>query len=225
MIKKEYNRLINPFDRLPGLDAAPDFIPSPEYTDLLIRCKDAYKEMLTGDVLNFSKAELKTVLDKYEALFDESEKQAVYFEGMDEFLFLYDALISAYLFVEERGWDAHFALDDYSKFDMSEERNIINWLHAYEVLNKEIAFYLNYNTDCDCNNQQVYRVSYLGIHILKEDLAKIFEFSTLYGEHYCHLLQKYMNITWEEYYALTEEDELYYLRDNLKHYLSKKAVK
>jgi hypothetical protein len=181
--------------------------------------------MLTGEVLNFRKEELKLILDKYEDLFNEAEKQAVYFEGMDEFLFLFDALISAFLMVEERGWDAHFALDDYSKFDMSEERNVINWLYAYEELNERIAYYLNFNTDCDCNNQSVYRISYLGIHIYKEDLAKIFEFSKLYGEHYAHLLLKYMNITWEEYHALTEEDELYYLRDNLKYYIVKSRNK
>ena len=220
MIKKEYNRLIDPFDRLPGLDAAPDFIPTEEYNDLLDRCKAAYKEMLTGEVLNFRKEELKLILDKYEDLFNEAEKQAVYFEGMDEFLFLFDALISVFLVVEERGWDAHFALDDYSKFDMSEERNVINWLHAYEDLNEQIAYYLNFNTDCDCNSQSVYRISYLGIHIYKEDLTKIFEFSKLYGEHYAHLLLKYMNITWEEYYALTEDDVMYYQRDNLFSYLN-----
>ena len=220
MIKKEYNRLVDPFDRLPGLDALTDFVPTEEYNDLLNHCKDAYKEMLTGEVLNFRKEELKLILDKYEDLFNEAEKQAVYFEGMDEFIFLFDALISAFLFVEERGWDAYFALDDYSKFDMSEERNVINWLHAYEELNERIAYYLNFNTDCDCNNQSVYRISYLGIHIYKEDLLKIFEFSKLYGEHYAHLFQKYMNISWEEYHALTEDDVMYYQRDNLFSYLN-----
>lgn len=221
MIDLNFDRTIDPFEWLPGLDAAPDFIPDEEYTDLLNRCDAAYADILSGEVLNYRMVEIKAVVDQYTELFHEVEKELKYYEGFDRFFYLFDAVFTAYLFVEERGWDAHFALDDYSKFDMDEERNVINWLKAYEELNKRIAFYLNYNADCDCNNKSFYRISHLGIHIYKEDLDKIFKFSTLYGEHYAHLLQKYMSITWEDYHALTWEDELYYVRDNLVYYILK----
>jgi len=169
--------------------------------------------------------ELKAVVDQYSELFDEVEKQLRYYDGFDRFFYLFDAVFSAYLFTDKEGWNAFFALDDYSKFDMSVERNLTNWLFSYQDLNEKIAEHLFYNSDCDCNSQDYYRISHLGIHIHKDDLSKIFEFSTLYCEQYAFLLKKYMNITWEEFLALTEEDDLYYTRDNLFYYLLKSRNK
>ena len=225
MLDKNFNRTSDPFEWLPGLDAAPDFVPTPEYTDLLNRSAAAYSDILTGDVLNYKTKELKAVIDQYSELFGEVEKQLRYYEEFDRFFYLFDTLFSAYLFVDKEGWNAHFALDDYSKFDMSIERNLTNWLFAYRELNQYIAHHLFYNSDCDCNNQDYYRVSNLGIHIYKEDLSKIFEFSTLYCEHYAHLLKQYMNITWEEFLAIKEEDEFYPIRDNLFYYILKSRDK
>jgi len=217
----DFNRGLDPFKWSPGLDSATDFVPSSEYTDLLSRCDAAYADILTGDVLNYRKVELKAVIDQYTELFDEVEKQLRYYGGFDRFYYLYDTLLETYVFVDKEGWNSFFALDDYNKFDMNVERNLTNWLFAYKNLNETIAQHLFYNSDCDCNNKSVYRVSHLGIHIYNEDLEKIFEFSTLYCEQYAFLLKKYMNITWEEYLALTEEDDLYYTRDNLFYYLLK----
>jgi hypothetical protein len=220
MVAEDFNRTIDPFQWRPGLDAAPDFVPDEEYADLLTRVNVAYSDILTGDVLNFRKVELKAVVNQYRELFEEVETKLRYYEAYDKFFFLYDELISVFIFVEDRSWDAYFALDDYSKFDMSEEHNVINWLDAYRRLNSQITYDLNYNNDCDCHNESVYRISYLGIHIYKEDLAKIFEFSILYGEHYAHLLQKYMTISWEEYHAMTEEEAFHSRRDELYYYLN-----
>ncbi len=221
MKKKDFDRTIDPFEWKSGLDAASDFIPDEEYVSLLHRCDAAYADILTGEVLNYSMVEIKAVVDKYTELFHEVEKELKYYEGFDRFFCLFDAVFSAYLFVYKEGWNAHFALDDYSKFDMQIERNLTNWLFAYQDLNQIIAQHLFYNSDCDCNNSSVYRVSHLGIHIYKEDMAKIFEFSILYCEHYYHLLKKYMNISWEEFLALTDKDDLYYVRDNLFYYILK----
>lgn len=222
---QDFNRTEDPFEWLPGLDSATDFVPNSEYNDLLSRCDAAYSDILTGDVLNYRMIELKAVVDQYSELFDEVEKQLRYYDGFDRFFYLFDAVFSAYLFTDKEGWNAFFALDDYSKFDMSIERNLTNWLFAYQDLNETIAQHLFYNSDCDCNSQDYYRVSHIGIHIHKDDLAKIFEFSTLYCEQYAFLLKKYMNITWEEFLALTEEDDLYYTRDNLFYYLLKSRNK
>jgi len=214
-----FDRTIDPFEWLPGLDAAPDFIPDAEYTDLLQRCDAAYTDILSGEVLNYRMVEIKAVVDQYTELFHEVEKELKYYEGFDRFFFLFDAVFSAYLFMDQEGWNAFFALDDYSKFDMSEERNLTNWLFSYQDLNEKIAEHLFYNSDCDCNSQEYYRISHLGIHIHKDDLKKIFEFSTLYTEHYAHLLKQYMDITWEDFASYTEEDQMYYLRDNLFYYI------
>jgi hypothetical protein len=219
MIDINFDRTIDPFEWLPGLDAAPDFVPTAEYTDLLTRSAAAYADILTGDVLNYKTYELKAVVDQYSDLFGEVEKQLRYYEEFDRFFYLFDKVFSAYLFVDKEGWNAHFALDDFSKFDMSVERNLTNWLFAYQDLNNTIAQHLFFNSDCDCNNPDYYRVSYLGIHIHKEDLSKIFEFSTLYCEHYAHLLKKYMDISWEDFLSYQEDDQMYYLRDNLFYYI------
>ena len=225
MIDLNFDRTIDPFEWLPGLDAAPDFIPDEEYTDLLHRCDAAYADILTGDVLNYRLVEIKAVIDQYTELFHEVEKELKYYEGFDRFFYLFDAVFTAYLFMDQEGWNAFFALDDYSKFDMSEERNLTNWLFSYQDLNEKIAEHLFYNSDCDCNSQEYYRISHLGIHIHKDDLKKIFEFSTLYTEHYAHLLKQYMDITWEDFASYTEEDQMYYLRDNLFYYILKSRNK
>lgn len=217
----DFDRTANPFEWLPGLDSAIDFVPDAEYADLRSRCDAAYADILTGDVLNYRMVELKVVVDRYTELFHEVEIHIKHYEGFDRFFYLFDAVFSAYLFVDKEGWNAHFALDDYSKFDMQIERNLTNWLFAYQDLNQIIAQHLFYNSDCDCNNSNVYRVSHLGIHIYKEDMDKIFEFSTLYCEQYAHLLKEYMNISWEEFLDLTVKNDLYYLRDNLFYYILK----
>ena len=110
---KDFNRTEDPFEWLPGLDSATDFVPNSEYTDLLSRCDAAYSDILTGDVLNYRKVELKAVVDQYSELFDEVEKQLRYYDGFDRFFYLFDAVFSAYLFVEKEGWNAFFALDEY----------------------------------------------------------------------------------------------------------------
>jgi hypothetical protein len=214
-----FDRTIDPFEWLPGLDAAPDFIPDAEYTDLLQRCDAACADILSGEVLNYRMVEIKAVVDQYTELFHEVEKELKYYEGFDRFFYLFDAVFTAYLFMDQEGWNAFFALDDYSKFDMSEERNLTNWLFSYQDLNEKIAEHLFYNSDCDCNSQEYYRISHLGIHIHKDDLTKIFEFSKLYTEHYAQLLKQYMDITWEDFFSFTEEDQMYYLRDNLFYYI------
>lgn len=219
MKEKDFDRTIDPFEWLPGLDAAPDFIPDAEYTDLLQRCDAAYADILSGEVLNYRMVEIKAVVNQYTELFHEVEKVLKYYEGYDRFFYLFDAVFTAYLFMDKEGWNAFFALDDYGKFDMSVERNLTNWLFSYQDLNEKIAEHLFYNSDCDCNSQEYYRISHLGIHIHKEDLTKIFEFSTLYTEHYAQLLKQYMDITWEDFFSYTEEDQMYYLRDNLFYYI------
>lgn len=219
MIDLTFDRTIDPFEWLPGLDAAPDFIPDEEYTNLLNRCDAAYADILSGEVLNYRMVEIKAVIDQYTELFHEVEKELKYYEGFDRFFYLFDAVFTAYLFMDQEGWNAFFALDDYSKFDMSEERNLTNWLFSYQDLNEKIAEHLFYNSDCDCNSQEYYRISHLGIHIHKEDLTKIFEFSKLYTENYAHLLKQYMDITWEDFASYSEEDQMYYLRDNLFYYI------
>ena len=225
MIDLTFDRTIDPFEWLPGLDAAPDFIPDAEYTDLLQRCDAAYADILSGEVLNYRMVELKAVVNQYTELFHEVEKELKYYEGFDRFFYLFDAVFTAYLFMDQEGWNAFFALDDYSKFDMSEERNLTNWLFSYQDLNEKIAEHLFYNSDCDCNSQEYYRISHLGIHIHKDDLTKIFEFSTLYTEHYAHLLKQYMDITWEDFFTYTDKDQMYYLRDNLFYYILKSRNK
>ena len=218
-MNKDFDRTIDPFEWKPGLDALPDFIPDAEYTNLLHRCDSAYSDILTGDVLNYRMVELKSVINQYTELFHEVENELKYYEGFDRFFYLFDAVFTAYLFMDKEGWNAFFALDDYSKFDMSVERNLTNWLFAYQDLNEKIAEHLFYNSDCDCNSQDYYRISHLGIHIHKDDLSKIFEFSTLYCENYSHLLKKYMDISWEEFASYTEKDQMYHLRDNLFYYI------
>lgn len=219
MTYPEYNRTEDPFGWKPGLDAIPGFIPSTEYTNLLQRCDAAYADILTGDVLNYRMTELKAVIDQYTELFHEVEKELKRFEGFDRFFYLFDAVFTSYLFMDKEGWNAFFALDDYKKFDMSVERNLTNWLYSYQDLNETISEHLFYNSDCDCNSQDYYRISHLGIHMHKEDLVKIFEFSKLYTEHYAYLLKQYMDITWEEFRSYTEEDNMYYVKDNLFYYI------
>ena len=225
MIDLTYDRTIDPFEWKPGLDALPDFIPDAEYAALKHRCDAAYADILTGDVLNYRMVEIKTVVDQYTELFHEVEKVLKYYEGFDRFFYLFDAVFTTYLFMDREGWNAYFALDDYSKFDMSVERNLSNWLFSYQDLNEKIAEHLFYNSDCDCNSQDYYRISHLGIHIHKDDLSRIFEFSTLYTEHYAQLLKKYMDITWEDFFSYTEEDQMYYMRDNLFYYILKSRNK
>jgi hypothetical protein len=225
MIDLNFDRTIDPFEWKPGLDAATDFIPDAEYTDLLNRCDAAYADILTGDVLNYRMVEIKAVVDKYTELFHEVEKELKYYEGFDRFFYLFDAVFTAYLFMDQEGWNAFFALDDYSKFDMSVERNLTNWLFSYQDLNEKIAENLFYNSDCDCNSKDYYRISRLGIHIHKDDLTKIFEFSTLYTEHYAELLKIYMDITWEDFFSYSDQDQMYYLRDNLFYYILKSRNK
>jgi hypothetical protein len=225
MKKKDFDRTIDPFEWKPGIDAAPDFIPDDEYADLLHRCDAAYADILTGDVLNYRMEELKAVIDQYTELFHEVEKQLKQFEGFDRFFYLFDAIFSVYLFVDKENWNAFFALDDYKKFDMEIERNLTNWLFSYQDLNEAIAQHLFYNCDCDCNSTTHFRISHLGIHIHKEDLSKIFEFTLLYCEEYAKLLLQYMDISWEEFKSFRDEDQMYYLRDNLFYYILKSRNK
>jgi hypothetical protein len=216
---QNFDRTIDPFEWKPGLDAAPDFIPTPEYIDLLNRCDEAYADILTGDVLNYRIGEIKAIIEQYTELFYEVENELKCYEGFDRFFYLFDAVFTSFLFMDKEHWNAYFALEDYNKFDMNIERNLTNWLFSYQELNQTIAEHLFYNSDCDCDNKEYYRISYLGIHIHKEDLTKIFEFSTLYTEHYAYLLKKYMDITWVDFVSYTEEDQMYYLRDNLFYYI------
>ena len=225
MIDLTFDRTIDPFEWKPGLDAATDFIPDAEYADLKHRCDAAYSEILTGDVLNYRMVEIKAVVDQYTELFHEVEKVLKYYEEFDRFFYLFDAVFTTYLFMDREGWNAYFALDDYSKFDMSVERNLTNWLFSYQDLNEKIAEHLFYNSDCDCNSQDYYRISHLGIHIHKGDLSRIFEFSTLYTEHYAQLLKQYMDITWDDFFSYSEDDQMYYMRDNLFYYILKSRNK
>ncbi len=215
----DFDRTEDPFEWKPGLDALPEFVPTAEYTDLLLRCDAAYADILTDDVLNYRMTDLKAVIDQYMELFHEVEMELKFYERFDRFFYLFDAVHTCYLFMDKEGWNAFFALDDYKKFDMSVERDLTNWLFSYKDLNETIVKHLFYNSDCDCNSHDYYRISHLGIHMHKEDLVQIFEFSTLYTEHYAQLLKQYMDITWEEFLSYTKEDQMYFLRDNLFYYI------
>ncbi|MHA8103808.1 hypothetical protein PPZ62_05340 [Aquirufa nivalisilvae] len=211
----------DPFEWKTGLDASPDFIPSEEYTNLLERCDSASKDILTGDVLNYRKDELKLVLEKYDDLFNEVDKYLTQYERFEEFVFLFDALISAYLFLDKYYRDAYFAIDDYGKFDMWIERNLINWLFSYEYLNDTIAQYFFYNTDYNCEDKTSIRISCVGINLQREDLSNILEFSILYCEHYAHLLKKYMYISEEEFQSFKVDKPIFFMRDHLFHNILK----
>ena len=42
---------------------------------------------------------------------------------------------------------------------------------------------------------------------------------------YAQLLKQYMDITWEDFFSFTEEDQMYYMRDNLFYYILKSRNK
>lgn len=202
MINNNFNRMEDPIEWKPGLDVLPDFTPTMEYTNLLNRCNSAFADILKVDELNYRLLEMKAVVEKYQDLFDEVENKLQYYEKFDNFYFLYDAIFTTNLFVNKEGRNAYYALDDYSKFDMSIERNLINWLFAYQNLNESITEHLFYNSFCNCNSTDFYRISNIGIHVHKEILINIIEFSILFCENYAYLLKQYMDISWDEFFSL-----------------------
>lgn len=162
----DYDRFINPFDALPGLDEMPDFIADTQYLQLKNATSLAFQALKLKRKHRYSMEELKAVLDQFADLFKQADAVLKYYSANDSFVYHYVDLCEHYATLERHlssvaslveignNWDHHSSVKDLFKW--KEEFSAIyentyfvaefsSFRHIYENI-RDAAWFLEYDT-------------------------------------------------------------------------------
>ncbi|MFM6937863.1 MAG: hypothetical protein ACKOXH_09310, partial [Aquirufa sp.] len=90
----------NPFELQAGLDELPDFVPDEAYLELKSACAEAYIAVNLQRIHRYSMADLKGVIDKYQALAHRADALMRYYASNDAFVYRYMDLCERYAALE-----------------------------------------------------------------------------------------------------------------------------
>jgi hypothetical protein len=171
-----FDRYINPFDVKKGIDLKPDFKPDPHYIQLKSLCDEAVFRIYAKSPLAYSISEINIFIEEYEFLFSETEIWIRLYSRFDYFSYLYLELCEHKVFIEEYGKYCEKAILEYDKTPMEK------WIEEHQWLYNRINDKLDYHKECECNIDEIMKISNSSVHVYKDELFKHFKFLTLFSE-------------------------------------------
>lgn len=154
----QFNRYLNPFDVKVGIDELPNFVPEPHYLQLKYLCNEAYLKICTKVPLVYSLNEIKSFIDEYEYLFEETEVWIRLYSAFDNFSFLYLEICELKVLIEDYGALCIKAMDSYQTYERK------SWIYTNAYL-------------FQCIKERIYSQSIDFIE--KNDFIKINNFSMM----------------------------------------------
>ena len=119
-----------------GEDEKPNFFRSIGYIETLSNCEDAYNELMQDGVVYLSKKDYIGWLKRYESFHDKTSTPFDYYQGFEKFNNLYCNISVVARFLKHEN-DAEQAMNDFLKFNISDEALLLEWLIKYEDLIEE----------------------------------------------------------------------------------------
>lgn len=165
-----FDRYLNPFEVKDGIDLKPDFKPDSHYLQLKSLCDEAVFRIYAKSPLVYNQSEINTLLDEYEYLFNETEVWIILYSGFDCFSYLYLELCEHKVFIEEYGKFCEKAISEISS------KPVEKWIEEHLWLFNHINEKLDYPKECECNIDEIMKISSSSVHVYKDELFKHFEF-------------------------------------------------
>lgn len=165
-----FDRYLNPFEIKDGIDLKPDFKPDPHYLQLKSLCNEAVFRIYAKSPLVYKLSEINTLIDEYEFLFDETEIWIILYSGFDCFSYLYLELCEHKVFIEEYGKYCEKAIKEFNS------KPVEKWIEENQWLFKHIYDKLDYHKECECNVDEIMKISNSSVHVYKVELLKHFQF-------------------------------------------------
>lgn len=169
-----FDRYLNPFEVKDGIDLKPDFKPDPHYLQLKSLCDEAVFRIYAKSPLVYNLTEINTLLDEYEFLFDETEVWIILYSGFDCFSHLYLELCEHKVFKEEYGKFCEKAIAEFNS------NPVEKWTEEHEWLYKHINDNLEYHKKCECNIDEIMKISNSSVHVFSNEIRTQLNFSELY---------------------------------------------
>lgn len=169
-----FDRYINPFDVKDGIDLKPDFKPDPHYLQLKSLCDEAAFRIYAKSPLVYNLSEINNLIEEYEFLFNETEIWIILYSGFDCFSHMYLELCEHKVFIEEYGKYCEKAVSEI------DEKPVEKWNEEYQWLFKHINDKLEYHKECECNIEEIIKISNSSIHIYRNEIGTQITFCNLY---------------------------------------------
>jgi hypothetical protein len=174
-----FDRYYNPFDVKAGIDLKPDFKPDPHYLQLKSLCDEAIFRIYAKSPLVYNLSEINTFIDEYEFIFDETEVWIILYSGFDCFSYLYLELCEHKVFIEEYGKFCEKAISKISS------KPVEKWIEEHQWLFNHINDKLDYHKECECNIDEIMKISNSSVHVYKDELSIHHQFLSLFNENIC----------------------------------------
>ncbi len=171
-----FDRYYNPFDVKEGIDLKPDFKPDPHYRQLKSLCDEAVFRIYAKSPLVYNLSEINIFIDEYEFLFVETEVWIILYSGFDCFSHLYLELCEHKVFLEEYGKYCKKAISLF---------NIVprdKWIEEHQWLFNHITDKMDYHKECECNIDEIKKISNSLIHVYKNEINFHHQFLSLFNE-------------------------------------------
>jgi hypothetical protein len=165
-----FDRYLNPFEVKDGIDLKPDFKPDPHYLQLKSLSDEAVFRIYAKSPLVYNISEINTFIEEYEFLFDETEVWIILYSGFDCFSYLYLELCEHKVFIEEYGKFCEKSISEISS------KSVEKWIEEHQWLFNHINAKLDYHKDCECNIDEIMKISNSSVHVYKYELCKHFRF-------------------------------------------------
>ena len=169
-----FNRYINPFEVKEGLDTLPNFVPEPHYLQLKSLSNEAYLKICTKVPLVYSLNEIKSIIDEYEYLFEETEVWIRLYSAFDNFSFLYLEICELKVLIEDYGGLCIKAMDSYHSL----ERKL--WIENNAYLFKYLQERLETQSTDFIQEESFIKIHECSVMIYIKDLNKHKEFYKIY---------------------------------------------
>jgi hypothetical protein len=169
-----FDRYYNPFDVKDGIDLNPGFKPDPHYQQLKSLCDEAVFRIYAKSPLVYNLSEINNLLDEYEFLFSETEIWIILYSGFDCFSHLYLELCEHKVFIEEYGKYCEKAINNFSSIPTEK------WIEEHQGLFKHINGKLEYHKKCECNIDEIRKISNSSVHVYLNEIEVQIYFHDLY---------------------------------------------
>jgi hypothetical protein len=169
-----FDRYYNPFDVKDGVDLKPDFKPDPHYLQLKYVCDEAVFRIYAKSPLVYNLSEIKTFIDEYEFIFDETEIWIILYSGFDCFSYLYLELCEHQVFIEEYGKYCEKAIKALNS------KSVEKWIEEYQWLFNHINDKLDYHKECECNMDEIMKISNSSVHVYRKELKVHHQFLSIF---------------------------------------------
>ena len=152
-----------------------DFIPTPEYAELIKQCFCAYTELIQEDVVLLHKEEYVPWLEKYKELFTSFPEVYARFNRCSKFTYLYSQL-SALADCLNNEVDAKKALEEFTLIQSSDEALLQDWLVRYGSISSKFIEVIMYHA----SEEEMFGNGYIKLYEDKKARVAFDEFKNIY---------------------------------------------